>query len=128
MTATSVYGRRYMKLFVYLPVALHPGIDNALLISFGQGSTAKALVDTASVKSIDIVDISREIIAMSDQIYATDSNPIKDKRVNVHIEDGRFFLLTTPHKYDLITAEPPGLSMNGCVSRELPLTGYRHRV
>ena len=116
MTATSVYSRRYMKLFVYLPVAIHPGIDNALLISFGQGSTAKALVDTESIRSIDIVDISRDIIGMSNQIYTEDGNPIMDKRVNVHIEDGRFFLLTTPRQYDLITAEPPPPKAIGVVN------------
>ncbi|MGH8121045.1 MAG: spermidine synthase, partial [Gammaproteobacteria bacterium] len=103
-------------MFVYLPVAIHPGIGTALLISFGQGSTAKALVDTGGIRSIDIVDISREIIDMSDQIYAEDSNPVRDRRVEVHIEDGRFFLLATPRRYDLITAEPPPPHAMGVVN------------
>jgi predicted membrane-bound spermidine synthase len=107
MSATNIHGKRYMKLFVYLPVALHPGVSNALLISYGHGSTAKALVDTASIRSIDIVDISKEILNMSDVLYSSHDNPLHDVRVNVHIEDGRFFLLTTPHQYDLITGEPP---------------------
>ena len=32
--------------FVYLPVALHPGVRSALLISYGVGGTAKALTET----------------------------------------------------------------------------------
>ena len=56
---TSLLGRRYMKLFVYWPVALRPGIRSALLISYGVGTTAAALTDTRD-QSIDVVDISPE--------------------------------------------------------------------
>ena len=35
MASTSVWARRYMKQFVYWPVAMHPGPESALLISYG---------------------------------------------------------------------------------------------
>jgi hypothetical protein len=41
MSGTSTVAKRYMKLYVYLPLALHPGARDALLISFGVGSTAE---------------------------------------------------------------------------------------
>ena len=34
-------------------------------------------------------------------------HPLRDPRVQVHIEDGRFFLQTTERHFDLITGEPP---------------------
>ncbi len=40
MSGSTLRGRRYMKLYVYWPVALHPGVKRALLISYGVGSTA----------------------------------------------------------------------------------------
>ena len=55
-----------MKLYVWWPVALHPAPRRALLISYGVGSTAHALVDTRELEHIDIVDISRDVLAMSD--------------------------------------------------------------
>ena len=53
MSGTSMHGRRYQKLYVYWPVALRPDPKQALLISYGVGSTAKALVDTRSLERID---------------------------------------------------------------------------
>ena len=40
----------------------------------------------------------------------------QDPRVAVHVEDGRFFLQTTPQSFDLITAEPPPLKAAGVVN------------
>jgi hypothetical protein len=65
------------------------------------------------VRSIDVVDISREILEASSIVHPGDENPLHDPRVSVHVEDGRFFLLTTPREYDLITAEPPPPKASG---------------
>ena len=108
MSSSHSLSRRYMNLFVYIPVALHPAPRRALLISYGLGSTAKALTDTEDLSSIDIVDISRDILDGSQVLFKPpDASPLADPRVRVHIEDGRFFLLTTDQRYDIITAEPP---------------------
>jgi len=116
MASTTVWARRYMKLFVYWPVALHPDPERALLISFGIGNTAKALTDTRSLTQIDVVDISREVLEMSDIVFSDpEENPLRDPRVRVHVDDGRFFLLTTEDRYDLITSEPPPPKHSGVV-------------
>ncbi len=57
-----------------------------------------------SINNMKIVDISKEIVEMSTIVFPDSrENPVYDPRVNVHIEDGRFFLLTTNKKFDLIT-------------------------
>ena len=48
MSGSNDSAQRYMKFFVFLPVALHPAPKKVLLISYGLGQTAKALVDTRS--------------------------------------------------------------------------------
>ena len=54
------------------------------------------------------MDISPDISANSTIIFPNKKdNPLHDARVKVHVEDGRFFLQTTPQKFDIITAEPP---------------------
>lgn len=117
MSSTLTESKRYMKLFVYLPVALHPDVKHALLISYGVGSTAKALTDSKGIERIDIVDISRDILEMSSIVYPEpQENPLHDNRVKVHIEDGRFFLQQTMQKFDLITAEPPPPKIAGVVN------------
>lgn len=108
VASNAATGRRYMKLFVYWPLALDPAAEDALLISYGVGSTAKALTDTPGLEHIDVVDISRDILELSEVVYPDPrGNPLHDPRVEVHVEDGRYFLQTTERRYDLITGEPP---------------------
>jgi len=116
MSATSTAAKRYMKLYVYLPIALKPDARDALLISYGVGSTAKALTDSSGLENIDIVDISEDILEMNSIIYPGDDSPLRDERVNVYVEDGRFFLNTTSNRYDLITSEPPPPKLAGVVN------------
>jgi spermidine synthase len=117
MASTAVGGQRYMKLFAYLPAALHPRIERVLLICFGVGSTASALTDLPGVKAIDVVDVSRDILEMSDIAHPDPlRHPLRDPRVSVHIEDARFFLQQTAQRYDLITGEPPPPKMAGVSS------------
>ena len=116
MSGTMLLGKRYMKLYVYLPVALRERMSDALLISYGVGSTAKALTDTRSLERIDVVDVSRDVIEMNRIVYPGDDSPLADERVHVHIEDGRFFLNTTHNTYDLITSEPPPPKLAGIAS------------
>ncbi len=116
MSDTGLLGKRYMRLFVHWATALRPDARKALLISFGVGSTAKALTDTPSLDSIDVVDISRDILEMGRMIFPPGEYPLDDPRVRTHVEDGRFFLLTARERYDLITAEPPPPKNAGIVN------------
>ena len=117
MTAINLVAKRYMKLYAYWPLAFHPRVEKALLISFGVGSTAEALTSAREIEKIDVVDISRDIVEFSEVVFgAQRRSPIADPRVRVFIEDGRFYLLTTGEQYDLITAEPPPLMMAGVVN------------
>jgi hypothetical protein len=108
MSGTNAPAQRYMKLFVHLPMALRPKSEHALLISYGVGMTAKALTDTRGLRSIDVVDISRDALEMSEIVHPDPgAHPLHDPRVRVHVEDGRYFLQTTGERFDLITGEPP---------------------
>ena len=96
-----------MNHYVYLPRALHPKLERALVIGYGIGNTVRTLVNDPTIKHIDVVDVSREALALSRDMHARfDSSPLDDPRVHVHIEDGRHFLAGRSDKYDLITGEP----------------------
>ena len=60
------------------------------------GSTAKALIDTRELESIDVVDVSRDVLELNRVVWDDPADyPLADPRVRVHIEDGRQFLQTT---------------------------------
>jgi len=107
--STTGYGvRRYQKLYAYWPIAIHPNLKRALVIGYGVGNTAKALTDSGGIQSIDLVDLSRDILAMAPIVFPDPrEQPLRDPRTHVHIEDGRYFLQTTDQQFDLITGEPP---------------------
>ena len=70
---------RYMRLFAYFPEAVLPNPKSALLICFGTGSTASALVEDKRLERIDVVDISRDVLAGSQVVYSQPgANPLDD--------------------------------------------------
>jgi predicted membrane-bound spermidine synthase len=117
MSGTLPRSQRYMRLFAYLPLALRPGSENALLIGYGVGVTAHAFTHNRRLKHLDIVDISKEVFDLAD-LYSGPgyANPLHDPRVTTFVQDGRFFLQASPERYDIITGEPPPLKTAGTVN------------
>lgn len=117
MSATTPHNQRYMRLFAYLPLALRPEAKDVLLICYGCGVTADALLHGPNVKRMDVVDISKEVFRLAD-FYAgiNYSNPLRDPRLHPIVQDGRFFLQASPRQYDIISGEPPPPKVAGSVN------------
>jgi spermidine synthase len=117
MSSTLPRSQRYIRLFAYLPLALRPESESALLLCYGVGVTADAFVRDAHLKQIDIVDISKEVFDLASCFTGPGySNPLRDPRVTTFVQDGRFFLQASPTRYDIITGEPPPLKTAGTVN------------
>jgi predicted membrane-bound spermidine synthase len=117
MSGTAIAGQRYMRYFVDWPMLVHrTPLARILVICYGAGVTAGAAVDVPTATSIDVLELSRDIVATSDVLYANGRNPLHDPRVRLHIEDGRHFLQTTRDRFDLITGEPPPPRTPGAVN------------
>jgi spermidine synthase len=117
MTGTSVAGKRYMRYFAYWPMLLHQGpVRRALVVCYGLGITAGAVLDLPGLETLDIVELSRDVVSTSDIVYASNQHPLHDPRVRLHIEDGRYFLQASREPFDLITGEPPPPRTPGAVN------------
>src|SRR6266478_4009445 len=117
MSATNPHSQRYMRLFAYLPLAFRPESEDMLLLCYGCGVTADALLHGPNVKRMDAVDISNEVFALADSYSGIDySNPLRDPRVHAVVQDGRFFLQASPRQYDIISGEPPPPKVAGSVN------------
>jgi spermidine synthase len=117
MSGTLPRSQRYMRLFAYLPLALRPEAENALLICYGMGVTADAFTRDTHLKHLDVVDISKEVFDLAGSYSGPGySNPLRDPRVTTFVQDGRFFLQATLQSYDVITGEPPPLKVAGTVN------------
>jgi spermidine synthase len=117
MSATNPRNQRYMRLFAYLPLAFQPAAKDVLLLCYGCGVTADAFTRKSTVERIDVVDISKEVFALADFYPGINySNPLRDPRVHAVVQDGRFFLQSSPQQYDIISGEPPPPKMAGAVN------------
>jgi len=117
MSGTSPQSQRYMRMFAYLPLAFRPESEDVLLICYGCGTTADALLHGRHVKRMDVVDISKEVLGLANLYSGINySNPLRDPRVHTFVQDGRFFLQASPRQYDIISGEPPPPKVAGSVN------------
>jgi spermidine synthase len=77
-----------------------------LLIGFGSGMTASALVAYPELERLDVVEIEPAVVAAAPLLAPLNRNVLRDPRVHVTFDDARNFLFTTRDRYDLIVSEP----------------------
>ena len=68
------------------------------------------------VKSLDIVEISPEVVEASDIFIPWNNNVLADPRTNLILQDGRAHLQLTDRRYDVIISEPSNPWMAGMAS------------
>ena len=100
--AAEQYGTPYQR----LP---KDKLDDVLIVGAGSGSDV-AIALSKGAKHIDAVEIDPRILELGKQ--RNPDHAYQDPRVTTHTNDGRAFLETTNHKYDLILfALPDSLSL-----------------
>ena len=84
------------------------------MICFGVGNTAHAASLHPSVRRLDVVDLSRQVLHHADYFSAANAGVLRDPRVSVYVNDGRQHLRVQPAAaYDLITLEAPPVALAG---------------
>ena len=93
------------RLLGHLGALAHPP-RRVLLIGFGSGMTASALVSYPELERLDVVEIEPAVISAAPLLTQLNRNVLQDPRVHVTLDDARNFLFTTRERYDLIVSEP----------------------
>jgi len=111
--ATSVHDLPTQMMIGQLPMLIHPNPKSVLIVGLGSGITAGSIARHKSVETIDILEISPEVIEASQ--YFTDENNsiLEDPRVNLIVADARNFLLATDRTYDVIASQPSNPWISG---------------
>lgn len=107
MSGTNGLAQTYMRLMAHFPLLAQDKPQKALLICFGVGNTASAIVAHNSIRQLDVVDLNDKVFETAQEFSATHYDVHLDPRVRFIHDDGRNFLRITDEKYDLITSEPP---------------------
>lgn len=102
--------------FALAPLLHTPFRERALVIGLGTGVSARTLHD-AGFASLDIVDLSADIVHMATKHFGrVNLGVTKKKGVEIHITDGRNFLMLQPDKYDVISMEVSSIWFAGAAS------------
>ena len=114
MSSTARLSQRYMRALAHVPLLMMDNPASVLVIGFGVGNTTHAAALHPSVRRIEIADLSRGILDHASYFDEANHGVLKERRVNVFVNDGRQHLqIQNPDTYDLITLEPPPISYAG---------------
>lgn len=94
----------YMAWMGRLPMLLHPEPRNALVICFGTGQTAAALVDEGA-QFLDVVELDPSVLALA-PLFRSNRGVLHRPGVSTVVMDGRAWLRRTERRYDVVTLEP----------------------
>lgn len=87
------------------PYALQDHARTAFVVGFGGGITTRALTLT-DVQKIHVAEIEPLVLEAALTLGPAASQALADPRVQITVDDARHVLLTQPHQYDIIVAQP----------------------
>jgi|CXWL01.1.fsa_nt_gi predicted membrane-bound spermidine synthase len=98
------------------PLLHTPARESAVVIGYGTGVSSRTLHD-AGFSKLEVVDLSADIVRLADAHFS-DINGGVSKRpgVQMHITDGRNFLLLQERTHDLISLEISSIWFAGAAS------------
>jgi spermidine synthase len=89
----------------HLPLLVHPGARDVLVIGLGSGVTAGAVL-RHPVLRLDVIEIEPAVADAAAFFSRENGNALGDPRARLRIADARQFLLATSTRYDAIISEP----------------------
>jgi spermidine synthase len=92
------------RMIGHIPMLIHPEARSALVIGLGGGATAGAVSLHDGVE-VDVVELAGAVVRGAAFFEAVNSRVLSRPNVRLRVDDGRNYLLLTPRKYDVITAD-----------------------
>ena len=90
---------------VALPIAIRPQSESMMLIGLGGGSAAADI--PPSVRSIDVVELSRAVVRANQSIAEIrNRTALDDARIKLVVNDARSALRLSDKRYDVIVSQP----------------------
>jgi spermidine synthase len=87
-----------------LPALLHRDPKQALVVGLGGGVTAGSLSEVPGI-SVDVVELSDTVVKGAAWFDRVNSDVLNRPNVHLRVDDGRNYLMLTPKRYDVITAD-----------------------
>jgi spermidine synthase len=93
------------KLLGDLGPMLHPNPDRVLMICFGGGMAAGAVVQLPEVQSLTVVDLESSVVAAASLLAEENNRVLENPKTHVVIDDGRNYLMMDRRKWPVIISD-----------------------
>ena len=110
----------YDEMITHVPMAVHPGIKDVLVIGAGDGGVVRELTRYDRVERIDLVEMDPQVVEACRTYLPSNACRMDDRRVHIYFENALKFIRRCEDNYDLIivdSTDPFGPS-EGLFTRE----------
>ncbi|MDO4988237.1 MAG: polyamine aminopropyltransferase [Synergistes sp.] len=110
----------YDEMITHVPMAVHKGIRDILVIGAGDGGVVRELTRYDRVKRIDLVEMDPQVVEACREFLPGNACRMDDRRVHIFFENALRFIRRCEAEYDLIivdSTDPFGPS-EGLFTRE----------
>ena len=95
----------YHEMITHIPMAVHPHVENILVIGAGDGGVVRELTRYEEIKRIDLVEIDEMVVEVCKEYFPHTACGLEDERVHIFYEDGLKFIRRCKEEYDLIIVD-----------------------
>ncbi len=95
----------YHEMLAHVPMAVHPNVENVLVIGAGDGGVLRELNRYDTIQNIDVAEIDETVVKVCREYLPFTGCGFDDPRVHVYYQDGLKFVRGKENAYDLIVVD-----------------------
>ncbi|SFS07150.1 polyamine aminopropyltransferase [Anaeromicropila populeti] len=95
----------YHEMISHVSMAVHPHVENVLVIGGGDGGTVRELAKYKTIHHIDLVEVDEDLVNLCKKHFPTTALMMEDERVYIYHEEGLRFVRSRQEEYDLIIVD-----------------------
>ena len=95
----------YDEMITHVPMAVHPHVQDVLVIGAGDGGVVRELARYESIRSIDLVEMDEQVVDACRQYLPENACRLDDARVHIYFDNALRFIRRRQAQYDLIIVD-----------------------
>ena len=95
----------YDEMMTHVPMAVHPNIQDVLVIGAGDGGVVRELARYNNIRSIDLVEMDAQVIEACRRFLPENACRLDDERVHIYFDNALRFIRRKQAQYDLIIVD-----------------------
>lgn len=95
----------YDEMVTHVPMSVHPGIQDILVIGAGDGGVVRELTRYETVRRIDLVEMDPQVVDACRIYLPENACRLDDSRVHIYFDNALRFIRRCKDQYDLIIVD-----------------------